>query len=270
VRVTDFDDATAVEATGEGSYAWLLPDGWQQGRGAWGGLVVAALVRSIVASEPDPRRLVRSVSVQMMAPAMPGPHVIETRAARRGSAISTWSAVLTDAQGAEVASMAAVTGGPRAPVQTHGSRGWGTVAAPVVPPVDSLDRAPTGPPFPVFMQHLDFRPVSGMPFSGGPAASIGWLGLLQPPTPSEVTLLALGDAWWPASLPMLAQMPRVATVSFMANLLLDPTTVPAGELLLHESFVTAAADGFASEHRRLWTSDGRLAVDNLQTMVIGA
>ncbi len=78
------------------------------------------------------------------------------------------------------------------------------------------------------------------------------------------------DAWWPASLPMLAEMPRVATVNFTANLLVDPATVGAGEMLLHESFVTAAADGFASEHRRLWTADGRLAVDNLQAMVIGS
>ncbi len=59
-------------------------------------------------------------------------------------------------------------------------------------------------------------------------------------------------------------------MNFTANLLVDPATVADGDLLLHESFVTAAADGFASEHRRLWTPDGRLAVDNLQTMVIGA
>jgi Thioesterase-like superfamily len=232
--------------------------------------VVAALVRSVIASEPDAQRTVRSISVQMMAPAVVGPHVIQTRIVRQGSAMSTWSAVVSDASDMVVASMVAITGGPRAPVRTHGARDWGTATAPVVPPPDSLERVPSGPPFPVFTQHLDMRPVSGMPLSGDRAVSIGWLALLQSSSPSVVSLLALVDAWWPASLPMLAEMPRVATVNFMANFLVDPTTVAAGGMLLHESFVTAAADGFASEHRRLWTPDGRLAVDNLQTMVLGS
>ena len=62
----------------------------------------------------------------------------------------------------------------------------------------------------------------------------------------------------------------MATVNFTANLLVDPASVDGAEPLLNQSFVTAAADGYASEHRRLWTPDGRLAVDNLQTMVIGS
>jgi hypothetical protein len=269
-RLSGFDAATSISPIGDGQFAWTVPDGWQQGRGAWGGLVIAALVRSVMASEPDAGRTVRTISVQMMAPAIVGPHVIQARIVRRGSAMSTWSAVVSDASDAVVASIVAITGGPRASVRTHERRDWGTATAPVVPPPDSLERAPSGPPFPVFTQHLDMRPVSGMPLSGEPAVSIGWLALRQAPSPSAVALLALVDAWWPASLPMLAEMPRVATVNFMANLLLDPETVAAGEPLLHESFVTAAADGFVSEHRRLWTSDGRLAVDNLQTMVIGS
>jgi len=232
--------------------------------------VIAALVRSVIASEPDAQRTVRSISVQMVAPAVVGPHLIETRIIRRGSAMSTWSAVVSDASDAVVASMVAITGRPRASVGTHEARDWGTATAPVVPSPGSLARAPSGPPFPVFTQHLDMRPVSGMPLSGERAVSIGWLALLQASSPSAVSLLALADAWWPASLPMLAEMPRLATVNFMANVLVDPTTVAVGDMLLHESFVTAAAGGFASEHRRLWTSDGRLAVDNLQTMVIGS
>lgn len=232
--------------------------------------MVAALVRSVIASESDSDRTVRTISVQMMAPAMVGPHVIETRIVRRGSAMSTWSAVLSDAEGVVVASMVAITGSPRGAVRTHEGSVWGTVAAPVVPPAGGLGRVPSGPPLPVFTQHLDMRPVRGIPLSGEPAVSVGWLGLLQQPTPSEAMLLALVDAWWPASLPILDEMPRLATVNFTANLLVDPATVPAGGMLLYESFVTSAADGFASEHRRLWTADGRLAVDNLQTMVIGS
>jgi hypothetical protein len=232
--------------------------------------VVAALVHAVVAAEPDPQRSVRTISVQLVAPAVVGTHAIETRIVRRGSAMSTWSATLSATSGETVASLVAVTGGPRASVRAHDGRSWGTTSAPSAPPADDVQRLPSRPPLPVFTQHLDMRPVTGLPLAGEPAATVGWLRLVEQPIPSAAMLLALVDGWWPASLPMLAEMPRIATVNFTANLLVDPATVPAGELLLHESFVTAAVDGFASEHRRLWTADGRLAVDNLQTMVIGS
>jgi hypothetical protein len=267
--MTPFDDATAITPVSEGTYAWTVPDGWQQGRGAWGGLVVAALVRSVVASETDLDRTIRTVNVQMMAPALVGPHVITTRHVRRGSGMSTWSAVATHESGV-VATMVAITGSARDAVRTSEGRDWGTAVAPAVLAAADVASMPMGPPMPVFMQHLDFRPVSGLPLSGGPAETIGWLALRDPPRATAATLLALADAWWPATLSMLAELPRMATVNFTANLLVDPASVDEAELLLNQSFVTAAADGFASEHRRLWTSDGRLAVDNVQTMVIGS
>lgn len=267
--MSPFDDATTIEPVSADTYSWTVPDGWQQGRGAWGGLVTAALVRAVVAAEPDLDRTVRSVSIQMMAPAVVGPHVITTRLIRRGSAMSTWSAVAAHADGV-VASMVAITGSARGPVRTVDDRSWGTVAAPDVPSAADVTPIPTGPPLPVFMQHMDFRPVSGLPLTGGPAETIGWLALREPPRASSATLLALADAWWPATLPMLAELPRLATVNFTANLLVDPGSVDGSEHLLNQSFVTAAVDGFASEHRRLWTADGRLAVDNVQTMVIGS
>lgn len=212
----------------------------------------------------------RTISVQMVAPAVVGPHLIETRIIRGGSAMSTWSALLSTSAGDVVASMVAITGGARQAVRIHDGSEWGTMVAPDVPPADSVQSVPSGPPLPVFTRHLDMRPVSGLPFTGEPAACVGWLRLREEPTSSAAALLALVDAWWPASLPMLAEMPRVSTVNFTANLLVDPATVPAGDSLLHHSLVTAATDGFASEHRRLWTADGRLAVDNLQMMVVGS
>jgi hypothetical protein len=59
-----------------------------------------------------------------------------------------------------------------------------------------------------------------------------------------------------------------ATVSFSAHILVDPKTVGAGEAFVHESFPSGAFGGYSSEVRRLWTADGRLAVDNMQTIAI--
>jgi len=268
--MSEFDDATAVERSGDGAFDWEVPDGWQQGRGAWGGLVVGALARAIVAAEPEADRRLRSVSAQIPAPVLVGVHRIAVQVVRRGTSMSTWSAQCQDAAGRAVASMVAVLGGPRDPVPGPESADWGVVSAPPARPADEVPLLPMGPPLgPVFAPHCRMHPITGIPLSGGMAESIGWVGYAEPTEPTDIALLALVDAWWPASLPMLRQMSQVATVNFLANLLVDPSTIAAGELLLNHSFVTAAADGFSSEHRRLWTADRRLAVDNVQTMVVG-
>lgn len=268
--MSPFDAATAVTAVDVRHYTWDLPDGWQQGRGAWGGLATAALLRAILAAEQDVHRTVRSVTVQMMAPAVVGSHVIEVSPVRIGSAMSTWSARATDGQGVAIAVMTAILGSPRTADENHVHADWGMSAPPDVPAFADLPTVPAGPPFPVFVQHLAVRPAFGLPMSGGPAETAGWVDYATPTPPTAVSLLALVDGWWPASFPRLSRMPRIATVSFTANLLVDPSSLAEGEPRLYHSFVSAAHEGFTSEVRRLWSADGRLIVDNLQTIVVGS
>lgn len=266
---TTFESATTVERAGEGRYSWSVPDGWQQGRGAWGGLVVAAIVRAAQAEEPDASRHVRTVSVQITSPALVGVHEVAVRAVRVGGAMSTWGvSVATDA-GEAVAQGVVICGSARA-TDGFDHATWAAVSAPAAPAPDAAARVPGGPPFPTFTQHLHMEPLAGLPMSGGSAETMGWIGYDQPLRPDAAALLALVDGWYPASLPVLDRLPRIATVNFTANLLVDPASVTPGELLLSQSFVSAASEGFTSEHRRLWTRDGRLAVDNLQTIVVGA
>lgn len=73
---------------------------------------------------------------------------------------------------------------------------------------------------------------------------------------------------WPATLSVLGRIRPVATVNFSADLLVDPLSVAADEALLHHGTASGAHAGFTSEQRRLWTADGRLAVDNLQSTVL--
>ena len=263
-----FESATQVRPLGDAQFAWSVPDGWQQGRGAWGGLVVAAVVRAAQACEPDPERTVRTVSLQIMTPALVGGHHLAVRPVRIGSAMSTWSVSLTTDVGEPVAQAVVIAGAPRAGAPPDAA--LAAVQPPTAGAPDDAMRVPVGPPSPVFMQHLHMRLIEGMPLSGSSATTLGWLGYDDAPQPDAASLLALVDGWWPASLPALTQVPRIATVNFTANLLVDPASVDPGDLLLSQTFVSAASDGFTSEHRRLWTPDGRLAVDNLQTLVISA
>jgi hypothetical protein len=261
--------ATSVAPLADGTFSWTVPDGWQQGRGAWGGLVIGALLRAVTAAEPDASRTVRSVSSQLAAPALVGDHVISMECVRRGAAVSTWIAALLDGSGAFVASLTAVLGSPRKLDDAPHYASWQMVEPPAVPPPDDVQLIPFRPPLgPVFGAQMAARPVNGIPTSRQRPETIGWIGYAQPVPLTAATLIALVDAWWPASLAPLPRMRPIATVAFSANLLVDPASIPLGEPLLNHAFVSAAHEGFTSEVRRLWTVDGRLAVDNLQSIVL--
>ncbi len=130
-------------------------------------------------------RTVRSVTLQMMAPAVTGEYGIEVRPVRIGSAMSTWSATLRGDDGAEVATMSAILGSPRTSEADHDHSNWGTAIRPPAPDAVEVPTVPMGPPFPVFTQHLEVRPLRGLPMSGGPAETLGWVDYAVPTPPRQ-------------------------------------------------------------------------------------
>ena len=70
------------------SFTVEIPTGWEQGKGAYGGLVLGMLVRAVELTEPDPQRIVRSLAAEIPAPVMPGPARIVIEPLRRGGAVS--------------------------------------------------------------------------------------------------------------------------------------------------------------------------------------
>ena len=223
--VTPFDSATTLEPTGDGTYRWQVPDGWQQGRGAWGGLAIGAMVRAVGQVEPDASRSVRSISLQMTSPAYVGIHMVSVRPARLGSRLSTWSVEVASESGEQVASAQVVTGTARPTSAGRDESAWSPLTAPSAPAASSVPASPTPPPFPTFTRHCEYRVITGAPLHGGPAETLGWISLTSPPTWSDAVVLALSDAWYSVAL--------------------------------------------VSQQRRLWSPDGRLVVDSLQTIVVG-
>lgn len=256
--------AAAIASAPDGR--WHVPDGWQQGRGAWGGLVVGALVEAVARLE-DPDRPVRSVSAQLSAPALAEPHELSVERLRAGSALSTWSVALDSAAGERVAQAVILTGQERASDMVPAWEAWQSARMPVAD-WRTADVVPLAPPIaPAFSAHLAFRPLTGLPMSGQEMVS-GWIGFPDAGEWSAAALLALVDGWWPVAISRPAAMRPMATVSFAANLLVDPATVPAGEPLYFEGTVAGALGGYVSELRRMWTADGRLAVENLQSIAV--
>jgi hypothetical protein len=247
---TPFPHATPLDGN------WDVADTWQQGRGAWGGLVAAAVVRAAEAAESVQSgsdavaRGVRSVSLQILAPVPAGPVRVGTALLRRGSSTASWRVELTPyaispddmSPGSEevLAHAVVVLGDPRAAdvADRHG-------AAPDAPPWQQVERLQIGPPLgPAFAAHLEFRIVTGLPYTGGD--------------------ILRGDerdiiAW---------VRPAGQVTQYDASLLIDPADVDPALPLLSRSWLIGLQDGYFTEIRQLWTGDGRLAVHNTQTMVV--
>ena len=52
-----FTDACRIDETEPGVFSWDVPAGWLQGRGAWGGLVIAASVNAVEVARHDRRQV---------------------------------------------------------------------------------------------------------------------------------------------------------------------------------------------------------------------
>lgn len=258
--ISDLSQASAVEAIGGGRFAGVVPDGWQQGRGAFGGLVLATLLRAIERSEPDPGRTTRALIGDLCGPVLPGPFEIVVETLRRGNNLSNLDARLL--QNGEVQARAsAVLCVPRVSVVVP------MRSPPATPDWDALVDIGMGPPMaPVFTAHFEYRPATAM--FAEPDGTRGWL---RPRTPLDrldgPALIAMLDAWWPAIFAVEGRPRPVATVSFTAELLRPLASLRADVPLLHVGRVAAVSEGFFVEFRELWQGEQLVAM-NQQTFAI--
>jgi hypothetical protein len=256
-----------------GRFAFDVPDGLQQGRGAWGGVATGATVSAAEQSSPRPGFEVRTISAQLVAPLLVGAHRIDVEVVRLGAGTTTLAARLCDSGGALVAHAVVVLGAPRAVDALPGG-------AHLDPPPSLADgpeavaAIPLGPPVaPRFLEQMEVRPVAGLPFTGT-GETVGWIRPAAPVSRVGAPIaVAMADAWWVTAM-SLADGPRpVGTLGFTADLTADPASLPRepdGRLrpLLHRGRTLAVRDGYIVESRELWTCDGRLATYNTQTVAV--
>lgn len=264
---TTLSGACHLQASGDHTFLWAVEDGWQQGRGAWGGLVVGSQVRAVEAVLGESERKIRTVTSQIFAPVPAEEVTVRVQELRQGSAMTTFLTFIETPAGEPLATATVIAGSPRArDLDTHS---WSQLTAPTMPAWQSVPVAPLAPPVaPDFLGHLEVRPVQGIPATGSKAVTSGWVRPRSPEPWAAWSLLAMVDAWWPASLPALSAMRPMATVNFSASLLVHPNEVSSDEPLFHDGLVTGVVDGYTTEIRRLWASDGRCVVENHQSIAL--
>jgi hypothetical protein len=262
----DLSLATRVTPSGEpGRFGLEVPDGWQQERGAFGGMVLGALARAMEASEPEPERALRSLSAQLLGPVLPGPADVRVEILRRGSSVSSYDARLVQ-RGELLARASASFGRPRRydrrwqPPPPEPGAPWGEV------PVLDI-RPPFGP---AFARFFEYRPTGPMIFGGGDeAVASGWLRPRRElPAFGAPELVALADAWWPAVFAVEAKPRPAVTLGYALDLSWDGAPPPGDRPLYYRARAVAAAAGFVVEMRELWTAGGRALAFNQQTFVM--
>lgn len=263
-----------------GRFTLDVPDGLQQGRGAWGGVATGAITAAAQMVDPRPDMAVRTLSAQLVAPVPVGRAELAVEVLRRGSATTTVEARMSDADGGLLAHGVVVLGAARSGPDMPDGAQWRGLAPPpeLAAGPEAAAIAPVGPPLaPEFTVHLEFRPVSGMLFAGpgsGRDLTQGWLRPRDPVSCVDASVVAaLADAWWVAVLAGLDRPRPVATVGFTLDLPADPATLPRspdGGLapLFHRGRIIAARQGFTVETRELWTTEGELVSWNTQTVAV--
>jgi acyl-CoA thioesterase len=263
--VHDLEEATRPKSRAPGVYDFEIADGWQQGRGAFGGLVIAALVRAIEHAAESPDRTLRSLTAELPGPAVVGPAEIRVEPVRVGSGQSTLSAKLIQ-EGEARACAVAVLARPRA----EGSGEFCELTPPELRPWREVPVLPMDFGAPTFTQNFVFASDGPHPFAGGKEAlARGWIRAKRAGKMSATSLLvALADAWWPATFSRWPSMRPLATVSFTMQVLgridaLDPE-IP----LAYRGRAWVQSQGWFVEQRELWTESGRLLALDQQTFAI--
>jgi acyl-CoA thioesterase len=214
--VNAFEEASALQRIDDHTFRARIPDGWQQGRGAFGGLILGTLLRAMEQSEPEPRRSVRVLTGDLCGAVLPGEAEIHVAVLRRGGRVSYLDAQLRQ-QAQVMARASAVLASSR-----------DDVAAPALP-------APAPP---------------------------------RPPPWQSVTPVAVKPPFGPAFARVYEyRLTGPATVTFTAELLCDPATLPAAEPLFYRAHVAALREWMFVEFRELWHQDRPVAM-NQQTFAL--
>lgn len=262
--VTSFVEATSSRRLDDRTFALDVPDGWQQGRGAYGGYVLATIVRAVEAVHATPERRLRTLTAELAGPLLPGAATIELDPLRVGSGTSTIAARVVQ-DGELKAHAVLVLGRDRAlAVKELG------VPRPVLVPFDSIPPAPPAAGGPPFVRHFDFRMTGPRPFArGNEGRAAGWVRARDlGGAPDAAYLVALADCYWPAIFTVLEAPRPMATITFTLDFVGTFDGLSHDAPVFHEGQMLAAERGFAPELRTIWGPDGRLLAINHQTFCI--
>ncbi len=257
-----FRVATAVARVSENEFEADVPDKWQQGPGAFGGLVFGLMLRAARAFEVDLARVARTFACDVAAPVQVGKAMLRVQPLRRGRNQTNLQISLLQGDAVQASALCTMS------VARETSAPAVELAVP--PEASQFDRAFRDPNArrPKFAHHYDFRTLGALPFSGGPeAVVVGFVRELQGEGTLEAPeVAALLDSFWPAIYSKASHVIPATTLSYNAQFL-PGAPISATEPLFFRSRAVTQHEGYQVELRELWTRE-RLVGLNQQTFAM--
>ena len=263
-----FDDAIALEGSGNGVLRGSLDPRWWGGAGPHGGYLAAIIVRASL-TKADRRQKLRSVTIHYLRAGQQGAIQVDCDAVRQTRTSTTVRLTMVQDAAPIVVALATMLAGRVSPE-------FDDVVMPDVPKADMTPvgkfqfRRGVSEFAPAFSNQLEYRPCIGPePLSGGAeAVAGGWLRLRDERPLDEPAAAVLVDGWWPAVWSRLCQLPRIPTVDLTIHFRqpLPATNTPVLAVVRSK----AAAGGLIDEDCELWSPDGQLLVQSRQLAVLVA
>ena len=260
--MSEFAEATAVEAVGDGIYAGEIKPGWDIMGKANGGylLSMAARAAAQTAQRPDPV----TVTAHYLRPAKPGPVRIETQLLRSGRqfAVAT-STIVTDRP------LVAVLGTYGALESSSAVERLESGPPDMPPPQDCIQIEPTETFPPPFMGRVEIRldPADAQFATSVPTGTPrvqGWFRLRNDEPIGTMALLVAVDAFPPTVFNANLPIAWTPTIELTAHVRARPQ--PGW---LRCAFTTRfITGGFLEEDGEVWDESGRLVAQSRQLALI--
>lgn len=264
----NWDEASAVERTGDGTYRAVLTPDWSSLQGIHGGIVTALAVRAsndtVRAAGADPSTTMRALTVGFARGSVQGPVDIAVEVVRKGrNMVTTHVRVSQDDL-------------PTLLLRCHHSTPWEGIVYSDAPPAPVMpagcgrldDHAPTG--------HLGQVVAHTSPdtvmLGGGPRAE--WIAWSRPKHGAtfDTTWLAMyGDYFPPAVFTRRTEPSRAVSIEYSLQIhrAEGQWTLADGELLPSRFHAFHSHDGFAVEDGWIYLPDGSLLATTRQTRLAG-
>lgn len=245
-----------------GVYRGEVPEHWQQGRAAYGGVLAAAGYRAL-RREMDAERVLRQFSIAFVGAGSTGLE-LTTQLLASGKNIATSQATIRSG-GEVVVQMTATFAKARFSSFSVGEEPKALDAEPVGFPLDGA------PGVPRFTQNIDYRWTrGGIPYLGDAEPGLG--GYCRHKTavvdPME-NVIGLLDAWPPTIVPVLTAPAPLSSVTWTAHFYAPARVAyPAEAWWYYESDNVVFSDGYATAVARLWAPTGELAAWSEQLIAV--
>lgn len=236
----------------------IVPDGWLQGRTAYGGLSAALALHAAMAADDDLPPL-RSALVAFIGPLM-GMITLQAKVLRRGrNAAFVQADVLSEAGLGLRATFVFMRA-----IDSAVDHRVGVAPAVHLPGPD--DKVLRGHPAVAFSQNFELVESQ----AAGPAEWLRWVRLkdregLHP----MVELMAVADCLPPVALKLLGRPAPVSSMTWQLNVLGDAPKTQDGWWLLRAASDYARA-GNASQAMGIWAADGTPVADQMQSVAMFA